>query len=266
MSAPKLLTSPLPSIEYRDGGADVTFAEIGRSWSGVHGGVLVGALVDAAAAHSGLLPATVTAHLHAVAMPGTAAITTSTVVARRSLASVDAVLEQDGVRRASASVVLTVPPDGSPGHWPVQRDLTALPAPEQLDRLEGMEAVVPIARHFDIRAVEGLPLAGGAEPLLMAWIRLLPAPTYREAVAAVLLDALAPSLYAVRTAPIPIPTVEFTVHFTPARPESEWFLLRQETTWATAAFCVDEAELCTPDGRVVARSRQLRRILAPLGR
>lgn len=262
MSAAELLSSVLPSIDYRDGGADVTFDEVGRSWSGVHGGVLVGALVDAAAAHSGLLPATVTAHLHAVAMPGAAAITTSTVVAGRSLASVGAVLEQDGVRRASASVVLTVPPAGPPAHWPVERDVTDLPAPEHLDRLEGMEAVVPIARHFDIRAVEGRPLAGGAEPLLMAWIRLLPAAPYREAVAAVLLDALAPSLYAVRTAPIPIPTVEFTVHFTPARPESEWFLLRQRTTWSTAAFCVDEAELCTRDGRVVARSRQLRRILA----
>lgn len=262
MSAPELLASVLPSIEHRDGGAEVTFAEIGRSWAGVHGGVLVGALVDAAAEHAGLLPATVTAHLHAAAHPGTATITTDTVVAGRSLASVGAVLEQDGVRRASASAVLTVPPEAPARHWSGDPDLSALPAPEDLDRLAGMERVVPIATHFDIRAVQGLPLAGGADPLLVAWIRLLPAPTYREAVAAVLLDALAPSLYAVLTAPIPIPTVEFTIHFTPAQPESEWFLLRQRTTWSTDAFCVDDAELCTPEGQVVARSRQLRRILA----
>jgi acyl-CoA thioesterase len=81
------------------------------------------------------------------------------------------------------------------------------------------------------------------------------------AVAAVLLDALAPSLCAVLTAPLAIPTVEFTVHFTPAQPLGEWFLVRQWTTWSTSAFCIDEAELCTPDGRVVGRSRQLRRVL-----
>jgi acyl-CoA thioesterase len=263
MSAPELLTSVLPSIEHRDGGADVTFAEIGRSWSGVHGGVLVGALLDAAAEHTGLVPATVTAHLHAVAQPGAGTITTDTVAAGRSLASTTAVLEQDGVRRASASLVLTVPPEGPVQHWPgARRDLSTVPAPEDLDRLTGMELIVPIAVHFDIRAVEGRPLAGGPEPLLTAWIRLLPAPTYREAVAAVLLDALAPALYAVGTTPVAVPTVEFTIHFTPAQPSDEWFLVRQRTTWSTAAFCVDEAELCTPEGRVVATARQLRRILA----
>jgi len=264
VTAADLLSSVLPSVEHRDGGADVTFAEIGRSWSGVHGGVVVGALVDAAAASSGLIPATVTAHLHAAVAPGAATVTTTPLASGRSLRSASALLEQDGVRRASASVVLTVPSEGPVRHWPGgRRDLSDLPRPDDVGRLAGMEAVVPIAVHFDIRPIQGRPLAGGEEPLLTAWVRLLPAAGYREAVAAVLLDALAPSLYAVGTTPVPIPTVEFTIHFAPAQPLGEWFLVRQRTTWSTPAFCVDEAELCTPDGCVVASSRQLRRVLEP---
>jgi acyl-CoA thioesterase len=230
----------------------------------MHGGLVVGALVDAAVEHTGLVPATVTAHMHAAVPPGPAAITTETTRAGRSLTSVTAVLEADGARRVSASLVLTPPPAGPVRHWAGGcRDLSAVPLPEDVDRLEGVEAVIPIGRHFDIRPVgDAVPFAGGAEAELAAWIRLLPRPGHREAVAAVLLNALAPSLYAVLTAPIPVPTVEFTVHFTPGAPAGEWFLIRQRTTWSTAEFCVDEAELCAPDGRVVATSRQLRRVLA----
>jgi hypothetical protein len=256
------LPSVLPVLEHRDGGSTVTFSDSGRSWAGVHGGLLVGALVDAAALHTSLVPMTVTVHLHAAVPSGVATIATSTTVVGRSFTSATAVLDS-GRRCATAFLLLTGPPGGAVQHWTGGRpDFSGLPGPQDVDRLEGVEAIMPIAQHFDIRPVgRARPFAGGKEAELTAWIRLLPAPDYREAVAAVLLDALAPSLYAVMTAPIPIPTVEFTVHFTPARPTGEWFLIRQRTTWSTAELCVDEAELCTPDGQVVARSRQLRRIL-----
>jgi acyl-CoA thioesterase len=119
-----------------------------------------------------------------------------------------------------------------------------------------------MATHLDIRPLgEARPFGGGDEPVLMAWLRMRPAPAYRSAVAAVLLDGLVPSLYAVLTAPAVIPTVEFTVHFCPVQPTDEWFFIEQRTTWSTGSFCVDEAELRTTDGILVAQSRQLRRIL-----
>jgi hypothetical protein len=261
MNASGGLASVLPVLEHGDGGSTVTFFDSGRSWAGVHGGLLVGALLDAAAAHTSLVPVTVTAHLHAAVPSGAATIATSTTVAGRSLTSATAVLDS-GRRCATAFLLLTGQPEDVVRHWTGRLDLSNLPKPEDVDRLEGIEAIIPIGQHFDIRPVgRARPFAGGTEAELTAWIRLLPSPDYREAVAAVLLDALAPSLYAVMTAPTPIPTVEFTVHFTPARPTGEWFLIRQRTTWSTAELCVDEAELCTPDGQVVARSRQLRRIL-----
>lgn len=113
-----------------------------------------------------------------------------------------------------------------------------------MPRLDAFDDLMPVARHLDTRPVRGSgPFGGADEPVLTAWVRLLPAERYREAVAPVLLDALAPSLYAVLPTPVAIPTVDFTVHFTPVRPP------------------VDEGTLHTPDGTLVARSRQLRRVL-----
>jgi len=126
-----------------------------------------------------------------------------------------------------------------------------------------MADVVPFARHLDIRPLgNSRPFAGGSDPVLTAWIRLVPATPAHRTTPVVLLDALAPSLYAVLSTPVSIPTVEYTVHLGPDRPLGEWFLIEQRTTWSTDSFCVDEAELWSREGELVASSRQLRRILA----
>jgi len=96
------------------------------------------------------------------------------------------------------------------------------------------------------------------------WIRLLDEPdalTPAEQ-AVILLDALPPGLFAVRTTPVLIPTAEFTVHLAPFDP-SPWYRLRHHTTWATDDLCVDETELFTITGELAAQARQLRRITQP---
>ena len=260
MSTP-LRTPVLPELVAGDGEVTATFAPDARSWAGVHGGLVVGALLDVAAQATGRVALAVTAHLHAAVDPGQASLTARAVSTGRAVTSVTAALEQ-GRRRATASVVL-VAPDEPARHWEAgHRDVATVPAPEEADRLTGMEEVVPVARYFDIRPVrEARPLAGGEVPELTAWVRLLPGAAYRAAVAPVLLDALAPSLYAVGTAPLSIPTVEFTVHLTPSVPVDEWLLVDQRTTWSTGSFCVDEADLVDRTGRLIAQARQLRRIL-----
>lgn len=261
MSAPELIRSILPELVRSDGRATARFAETGRSWVGMHGGLVVGALVDAAARETGRIPSTVTAHLHAAVDPGPATLTTTAVSAGRSVTSAGVLLEQ-GQRRATAAVML-VTEEAAARHWPAgRREISSIPDPGEVDRLVGMEEVVPVARHFDIRPVgESRPLAGGEEPVLTAWVRLLHEEHYRPAMAPLLLDALAPSLYAVATTPVAIPTVEFTVHVTPVPPAGDWFLVDQRTTWSTGSLCVDEADLLDQEGRLVAQSRQLRRIL-----
>jgi acyl-CoA thioesterase len=255
----------LPLLEPVDGGLLATFAESGRSWIGMHGGLVVATLTEAAAQATGRVPVAVTAHLHRAVEPGQAAVTVTSASAGRTVTSATAMLDQ-GRRRATASVVLVA--DAEAGdevtHWPAgRRDLSGLPSPDAVERLAGFEDAVPFAGSVDIRPVaDSRPFGGGDRPVLTAWVRLLSAPADRPAVPLVLLDALAPSLYAVRTTPVPIPTVEYTVHLTPVRPTDEWFLIEQRTTWSTDSFCIDEADLLTPDGRLVASSRQLRRILS----
>jgi acyl-CoA thioesterase len=254
-------TGLLPALEVVDGGLVVTFPESGRSWVGMHGGLVVGALADAAAQATGRVPVAVTAHLHGAVEPGSATIRVDTSAVGRMVTSASVVLDQE--RRPATASVLLAPPEGQATYWPSgRRDLSALPSPYDVERLQGMEDVVPFARHLDIRPVgEARPFGGGDSPVLTAWIRLLTATPDHPSTPIVLLDALAPSLYAVLTRPVAIPTVEYTVHLSPGRPRSEWLLVEQRTTWSTDSFCIDEADLYTPDGRLVAQSRQLRRIL-----
>jgi hypothetical protein len=122
---------------------------------------VVGALVDAAAGATGRVPAAVSAHLHAPVDPGSTTVTTTTSSAGRVVTSATAVLRQ-GRPRATASVLLVASDEGA-RHWRAgRRDVTELPAPEEVDQLSGFEEGMPIARHLDIRPLHGSrPFGGG---------------------------------------------------------------------------------------------------------
>lgn len=120
---------------------------------------------------------------------------------------------------------------------------------------------MPIAEHTEIRALgPSRPLAGGPEPRLHAWVRMrggLP-PLVQLGV---LLDALPPSLFAVRTVPAAMPTVELTAHLAGEPPETgTWVRVDQRTVWVDADVAVDDVELRAVDGSLVARGRQTRRL------
>ncbi|GAA3395216.1 acyl-CoA thioesterase domain-containing protein [Cryptosporangium minutisporangium] len=264
--------------------------ETWQGFTGVHGGVVVAALLAAADALVPGTPATITTHFLAPVPPGdllvdaalvhpgrTAAVTARIGTAVTGLVRV--------VRPASArpSAAPGTPPGradagtagtgdtgtGAAGGvapaWPLP---DAAPEPEACPRLDLPVQLVPVGQHFEIRPVSASrPLAGGDEPAFDVWIRLRPAVFTQRAfaapeAAAILLDALPPGLFATLRRPVPIPTAELTAHFTPVgyRPDG-WFRLRQRTAWATADLCVDETELRTADGELAAQARQLRRIV-----
>lgn len=75
-----------------------TFDEGARSWAGVHGGVVVGAMLRAATETAGTSPVAVTAHLHSPVAPGLAQIGVLTQRAGRTVASLQAGLRQESVR------------------------------------------------------------------------------------------------------------------------------------------------------------------------
>ncbi|RBY80785.1 thioesterase family protein [Blastococcus sp. TF02A-26] len=235
-----------------------------RSFSSIQGGLLVGHLLDAATGLAGAPPRTVAAHLLGPVRPEAAVTLGASVDRPGRTASVRATLTQDGVLRATAQVLTVAVPatpvsvHGSPrpGDRPGDGEPFALP-----------RDLVPIADQIEIRALGAhRPLAGGDEPRLTAWVRIhgdLP-PLVRLGV---LFDALPPSLFAVRTTPLPMPTAELTAHVAGAAPGPEaWVRIDQWTVWHDADVAVDDAELRTEDGALLARVRQTRRIPRPASR
>lgn len=230
-----------------------------RSFTHVQGGLVVGHLLAAAADLTGAAPRAVTAHLLAGVEPEVVAAVEAAPDRTGTTGSVRATLEQDGRLRAVAQVLTLDRPasrtsEGSPpAPGPTVREGVPFRLPREL---------VPFADHAEIRALgPWRPLAGGPEPRLRAWVRIdgdLP-PLVQLGV---LVDALPPSLFAVRTTPAAMPTVELTAHLAGPPPESgAWVRIDQVTTWADADVAVDDAELRAVDGSLVARARQTRRLL-----
>jgi len=151
----------------------------------------------------------------------------------------------------------------SPIGLPLLNEGTPTVAPENTPPLSlPPGAALPFDDHVEIRpSGNSRPLAGGAQAVLRAWIRPR-TPIGDDAVrAAVLLDALAPSLFAVWREPLPVPTIELTAHFAPAAPATSWAAIVQRTVWRNDSYCVDDADLRNEDGILIAQARQRRRIL-----
>ena len=230
---------------------------VGADWcsfSGVQGGLLVGHLLDAAAA-AGAAPRAVTAHLLRGVSPGIPVRPAAAPDRTGRTGSVRASLEQDGALAAVAQVLTSAAHpaarSSAPEGQPADGEPFALP-----------RELVPIADHLEIRALGPTrPLAGGDAPRLTAWVRVLGAPTPLTALG-VLADALPPSLFAVWTAPRPLATVELTAHLAAPAPEpGAWVRVDQWTSWVDDDYCVDDAELHAVDGSLLATVRQTRRML-----
>jgi acyl-CoA thioesterase len=246
-------------------GANTWSARLQPGWmalGGIHGGLVVAALLRAAAEAAGRRPATITAHLHAPVAAGVVELQAEVLRAGRSAASVS-VLARQAKLCASALVLL----DGAEARS-CGADLQSLgepmpaSAPEQTPPLQLPGGGVPFGAHVEIRPTgESRPLAAGAEPVLRAWIRPRRAIEDPVTRAAILLDALAPSLWAVWRAPLPVPTIELSLHFAPPALATAWSAIAQRTVWANDAYCVDEAELRNEDGALIAQARQRRKLL-----
>ncbi|WP_051515882.1 thioesterase family protein [Candidatus Blastococcus massiliensis] len=231
-----------------------------RSFSSTQGGLVVGHLLDVAAELTGAAPRAVTAHLLAGVVPDVEAVVTAAADRTGRTGSVRSELRQDGAVRAVAQV-LTSAVASSPTTEHSPRDV--LPRLEDGEPFALPRDYVPVAEHTEIRALgTSRPLGGGHEPRLHAWVRIggeLP-PLVQLGV---LLDALPPSLFAVRTSPASMPTVELSAHLTAAAPPTgAWVRVDQRTVWQDAEVAVDEVELRALDGSPVALGRQTRRLLA----
>ncbi|WP_420751669.1 thioesterase family protein [Rhodococcus sp. O3] len=229
-----------------------------RGFGGLHGGLVAGILLHATAAELDAVPAAITAHFYAPVPPGRVEVNVESLRSGRTAGA------RASLGNGEVTGLVRLVRDLEPARW---SSPSTVPEVDPWTRpvLEIPVDFVPFSQYLDIRPINAArPFGGGTDPTFEVWIRLRPdvllPPTVR---AAVLLDALPPGLFATRTAPVPIPTAEFTAHLAPAAhdPDGEWFHLRQHTTWASADLCVDDTELRRPTGELVAQGRQLRRIM-----
>lgn len=231
-----------------------------RSFSSTQGGLVAGHLLAAAAELTGGAPRAVTAHLLGGVAAGVEAVVTADADRTGRTGSVRSELRQDGALRAVAQVLTSaVPPPPVRETYPA----TAAPGPEDGEPFELPRDYVPVGEHTEIRALDASrPLGGGSEPRLHAWVRVRGDALEPLVQLGVLLDALPPSLFAVRTVPAAMPTVELSAHLTGPPPATgAWVRVDQRTVWADGEVAVDDVELRALDGSLVARGRQTRRLL-----
>lgn len=248
-------------------GARRTEAVLDRSWwswAGPHGGLLaalaLGAARDVVAADR--VPQVVSAQYLSAAGDAPLELAARVLRAGGSSDVVRVDVASDGAPVLGAAVTFArARPGGT--RWD---DVPAPTAPEPGDcpRLDP-SAVVPFAQHVEIRSVGPGPFDAGVRPELLAWVRWAdPDVPVDAASLLVLVDALAPALYAIATVPVPVPTVDLTVTLQPEPPHRGWTLVRIRTRTAADGWCVDDSEVWTPDGRLLAQARQTRRVLGDL--
>src|SRR5690348_7063517 len=198
-----------------------------RGFGGLHGGLTLALLAKAArcGGDDGVMRSATVRFHHPVSQAFTMAITRP----RRGRVSVDA-LSFAGDRSLMASASLVTAPVRTQWLPPVGPDCPSVRPPGDCERFAVPAGLVPIGQFLEVRPTDDRrPYAGGARPVLTAWLRLTeddepPAPDRMI----MLMDALAPSYAAILTAPQPIPTVELTVRCADglAGATSPWILLR----------------------------------------
>ena len=138
---------------------------------------------------------------------------------------------------------------------------TVLP-PERLEPL--LDLPVPESEmQVEHRPAAGtLPLSGSDRADLVSWMRLAAGRPVDVYDATYLADALAPALYGALTEYVAMPSTDITLHFSPQPwSESPWVLGAVHNRFAGDGYAVEDGELWAPDGRLLLRSRQQRRVI-----
>lgn len=262
---------------------------VGGAWTGfggAFGGVLVAAAarsMDAVAATDGRTLRSIHVDLQGAVAPGVLELDPSLDRSGRTVSFASVGARQAGRERFSATGIYgdAVDATGGPGsdHAGVTLAADGRTAVGYAPRTRALRPDVPPVDACQPWVLPGSPalttieyrpananLPAGDSGLadFHVWMRIIgdDAPV-DQARALALLDAPAPGLYATVDQAFPIPTVEFTAHLLPAvhRTTSPWVLARMQTVVAAEGYAVDDCELWSEDGALIALGRQLRRAI-----
>ncbi len=209
-------------------------------------------------------PRSVTMHFLRVPEVGPVEVETHIERAGRSLSTVTARLTQGGE-------LLGLAVGAYSKAWP-GTELPDAPAPE-VTGPEGREPVQDLGRGEPPAFTQRLtmqhrfgepPFSKASEGLTGGWLGLREERPVDELAIAVLADAWFPAPWPRLDALHPAPTIDLTIHFRSALPLPDSLLLGRFTSRLVRdGFFDEDGELWTPDGTLVAQSRQLALLLAP---
>lgn len=244
---------------------------IDRGWwieRGPNGGYVAAIVLRAlwgSIAHDDRPPRSLTIHYTAPPVEGPIEVETTVERDGRGLTSVSGRLVQDGRLCALALAAFGRPRPGptfADAAMPVVPPLAACPPMTGDDPLRP-----PIVDRYDQRpALGGVPQSGDVA-VSGGWIALAEPRPLDPLLAAAFMDAWLPPVFVRTTEPVAVPTVDLTIHFRrplppPGTDPSTHYVVRFESRVAADGFIEEDGELWSPDGSLLAQSRQLAVILA----
>ncbi len=245
-------------------------AEISERWwvgRGPNGGFVAALFMRAAEATVGSerAPRSLTIHFPRAPKAGSAELTVTVEREGGRATFLTARLEQAGEVQATAQAVLS-------DNWEAEgfSELempTVDPAGELYDpeptEADGMPAMM---QNYSVRPALGGAAFSGGEPRTGVWIRAREPRLLDPPLAAAILDAWFPAPFVRLPRPALAPTIDYTVHFrTPLPPPgadpADAYLAVFSSGLARHGFFEEDGELWSPDGVLLAHSRQLALLL-----
>ena len=210
-------------------------------------------------------PRTMTVHF--LRAPQAGAVTVRPAVERAgcSLTTVNARLEQEGELMALALAALSAPRPGPVISEAPMPEVAPPSAREMPPVAPGHLAPPPFTGRVTMETRFGAPPFSGADRSEVGgWMGLREERPVDALTVALLTDAWFPAPWPRLRKLAPAPTIELTVHFRAPLPLPDSLLLgRFNARLVREGFFDEDGELCTPDGTLVARSRQLGLLLDP---
>lgn len=207
--------------------------------------------------------------VHYASAPGEGDVELHTVIERvgRSLTTCTCRMEQHGKLVALAVAAFSKP---RPGPEFCDIVMPQVPGPNFYVPRAAPKDAPAIGSRYETRWAIGHPpvpgIPSGARAIAGGWIRLPEHRTVDALLAAAITDGWIPPTFSRIQEPVVVPTIDLTIHFRSELPHpglapDAFVLAVFRTTVAAGGFLEEDGEIWSPDGTLLAQSRQLATIL-----
>jgi acyl-CoA thioesterase len=240
-----------------------TFPRHWWSFSGALGGAVAATMLDAAAGITdpARLPRQASFYFHRPVDDQELVLAATTIREGRATSAVSVTATAAG-RLAVQATVLSAVAEARP-EATLAPAFPRVPRSEDCQPLDLPPELVPFARHYEFRFIgEARPHAHSRAELL-AWVSPRAGGPLDPRALAVIADAMPPALFATSAGPIPLPTTELSLVLT-AHPATEGpVLVRMATRSLSQTWCVDDCDIWSHHGQLLAQARQSRLVMDP---